>query len=390
MAEKKPVVEKDELRSLEVRALADELQQLRGSRLDKVYQSRLREFYFQFSASGKGKVLLRAIVPQAAYLASHKPEMTAMPKGFCVVLRKYLSNAFLDKVEQLGFDRILMLTFGKGESTYHVIIELFGKGNVILCDKDLTIMHALTYKSWRDRSVKRKVAYEQPPSRGNPFEMSQKEFGTALSSGGEAVRILAADIGLGNAYAEEVCLLAGVDKKTAKPQGEQLEALWDNTQKILKAKTMPQVVWRTESDGTKVLADVVLFPLRFYGQQEQEPAETLSAALETAFRDFSFGADTHPGAAQQKRLAQLERVLKSQEEMISSLKEGIAESQRKGESIYEHYQEIDRLLKEIREALKTTPWDEVREVFEAKRNVLQLDAKNKTVTVEIPPTPSGS
>ncbi len=388
MAGKTPVVEKDELRSLEVRALADELQQLIGARLDKVYQSSLREFYFQFSASGKGKMLLRIIVPQAAYLASHKPEMTTMPKGFCVLLRKHLSNAFLDRVEQLGFDRILLLTFGKGENTYHVVIELFGKGNVILCDKGMTILHALTYKSWRDRSVKRKVAYEQPPSRGNPLEMSQKEFGTVLSSGGEAVRILAADIGLGNAYAEEVCLLAGVDKKTAKPQGEQLKALWDNTQKMLKAKTMPQVVWRTEADGTKVLADVVLFPLKFYEHQGQEPAETLSAALETAFRDFSPGGDMRPGAAQQKRLAQLERVLKSQEEMVSSLKEGITESQRKGESIYEHYQEIDRLLREIREALKTTPWDEVREVF-GKRKV-QLDAKNKTVTVTIPPTPSGS
>lgn len=379
MAEKSPVVEKGEMRSLEVRALVDELQQLIGSRLDKVYQPHLKEFFFQFSAKGKGKILLRVIVPATAYIASHKPEMTAMPRDFCVVLRKHLSNAFLDKVEQLSFDRILMLTFGKGENTYHVVIELFSRGNVILCDKDRNIIHALTYKAWRDRSVKRKVAYEQPPARGNPFEISRKEFDTCLSSGEEVVRILAADLGLGNAYAEEVCLQAGVDKKTAKPHGEQLKALWESTKKIINAKPKPQLVWR----GKDVLADVVLFPLKFYDQCEQKPAKTLSAGLETAFKDFSFADDASASGKQQKKLAQLERVLQSQEEMISSLKEGITENHRKGEFIYEHYQEIATLLDEIREALKTKPWKEVREEFEAKHNILQLDAKKKTVTIQL-------
>lgn len=390
MAEKKPVVEKGEMRSLEVRALAGELQQLRGSRLDKVYQPCLRELYFQFSARGKGKALLRIIVPQVAYLASRKPEMTAVPKGLCVLLRKHISNAFLDRVEQLGFDRIIMLTFGKGENSYHVIIELFGKGNVILCGKDLAILHALTYRAWRDRSVKRGVQYELPPSRGNPLEMDREDFDAVLSSGEEIVRALATGLGLGNAYAEEVCLLAGVDKKTAKPQEKELKALWDKTREIMERKPEPQVVWRTEADGTKVLADVVLFPLKFYGPYEQEPAETLSAALETAFRYFPFAEGEGTGGKQGEKIAQLERVLRSQEEMVSSLKEGIAGSQRKGELIYEHYPEIAKLLEEIRGALRTQPWDEVRELFERRKGILQIDAKSRTVTVDILAIPSGS
>ena len=384
MTEKTPVVEKKEIRSLEVKALVDELQQLIGSRLDKVYQPHLKEFFFQFSVKGKGKIQLRVIVPAAAYITSHKPEMTTVPKNFCVVLRKHLSNAFLDKVEQLSFDRILMLTFGKGENKYHVIIELFGKGNVIFCDKDKIILHALTYKTWKVRSVKRKVVYEQPPSRGNPFEMSQKEFDTALSTGGEIVRILAADLGLGNAYAEEVCLKAGVDKKTTKPQEKELKALRGTMKKILDAKPKPQVIWRTEEDGSKVLADVVLFPLKFYEHYDQEPAKSLSAGLEIAFKEFSFAGDTGAGGKQQKKIKQLERVLKSQEKMMVSLKEGIKDNKRKGELIYERYQDIAKLLEEIRSALKTNPWKEVREQFEAKRNILQLDAKKKTVTVELP------
>ncbi len=374
--EKAPlIVEKKEMRSLEIKVLVSELQMLVGSRLDKAYQPNLKEFYFQFSVKGKGKQLLRVIVPAVAYIASSKPDMTSMPRNFCMVLRKYLGNAFLDSVEQLGFDRIIKLTFNRGE--HHVIIELFSRGNVILLDKDMNIMHALTYKSWKDRSVKRSVKYELPPAGLNPLEMKRKEFDVALASGGEIVRILARDLGLGDAYAEEACLRANVDKKTKKPALEQLETIWKEIGKLLKTKVKPQIVWK----GENVIADVVLFPLDFYTEMRQEPVAELSIGLETAFKEFSF---TDGGSLGMKKVAQAERIIVSQEEMIEQLKQGIVENQHKGEKIYEHYQEIDALLGRINDALKEKPWKEVKEEFEEKKGILQIDTKKKTVTVELP------
>jgi len=43
----------------------------------------------------------------------------------------------------MGFDRIIDLQFGVGEAAYHVILELYDKGNIILADKDYVMLNIL-------------------------------------------------------------------------------------------------------------------------------------------------------------------------------------------------------------------------------------------------------
>lgn len=58
-------------------------------------------------------------------------------------LRKHLKNKRLEAIDQLGIDRIIDLQFGTGEACYHVILELYDRGNVILCDYEYTILNVL-------------------------------------------------------------------------------------------------------------------------------------------------------------------------------------------------------------------------------------------------------
>lgn len=58
-------------------------------------------------------------------------------------MRKHLSNKRLEKLSQMGFDRIIDLQFGVGEAAYHVILELYDKGNIILADKDYVMINIL-------------------------------------------------------------------------------------------------------------------------------------------------------------------------------------------------------------------------------------------------------
>lgn len=60
------------------------------------------------------------------------------PSGFTMKLRKHLKNKRLEGVRQLGIDRIIDLEFGSGEACYHIIIELYDRGNILLCDYTLT------------------------------------------------------------------------------------------------------------------------------------------------------------------------------------------------------------------------------------------------------------
>lgn len=58
-------------------------------------------------------------------------------------MRKHLRNKRLEAINQLGFDRIVDLTFGSGEAEQHVILELYDRGNIALTDNTYTILNIL-------------------------------------------------------------------------------------------------------------------------------------------------------------------------------------------------------------------------------------------------------
>ena len=85
-----------------------------------------------------------------------------LPSGFSMKLRKHLRTKELEKIEQLGIDRVIDLTFGKGEAAYHILVELYASGNVILTDFEYTILSLLRSHKFEDEtsvSVKSKYPF---------------------------------------------------------------------------------------------------------------------------------------------------------------------------------------------------------------------------------------
>ena len=54
-----------------------------------------------------------------------------------------MRNKRLEGVEQLGVDRVVDLTFGSGDLTHHLIVELYDKGNIVLTDHEYVILNVL-------------------------------------------------------------------------------------------------------------------------------------------------------------------------------------------------------------------------------------------------------
>ena len=50
---------------------------------------------------------------------------------YLVQMRKHLRSRRLEKIEQLGIDRIVDLQFGSGEASYHIILELYDRVSFI-------------------------------------------------------------------------------------------------------------------------------------------------------------------------------------------------------------------------------------------------------------------
>ncbi|VDL18044.1 unnamed protein product [Hymenolepis diminuta] len=77
-----------------------------------------------------------------------------MPLGFTMKLRKHIKNKKISNIQQLGIDRVVDLTFGFEELAFHLIAELYGKGNMFLTDANYTILHLLRRRTDADQEVK--------------------------------------------------------------------------------------------------------------------------------------------------------------------------------------------------------------------------------------------
>ena len=83
----------------------------------------------------------------------------------------------------MGIDRVIDLTFGKGEAAYHILVEFYASGNVILTDFEYTILSLLRSHKFEDEtSVSVKSKY--------PFSHSANLTVDSITVEPETVRLL--------------------------------------------------------------------------------------------------------------------------------------------------------------------------------------------------------
>lgn len=136
---------KSRMTALDVRATVEEMRAtLVGLRLQKIYNINNKMFLFKFGeGENKKSVLLENGVRfHLTELAREKPKL---PSQFVMKLRKHIRSWRLDSIVQLQHDRTVDLCFGVAgtEGCFHIIVELFSKGNVILTDYTYKMMMLL-------------------------------------------------------------------------------------------------------------------------------------------------------------------------------------------------------------------------------------------------------
>ena len=85
-----------------------------------------------------------------------------LPSGFSMKLRKHLRTRKCENIWQLGIDRVVDITFGKGEFAHHILVELYASGNVILTDHEYTILSLLRSHKFEENAriaVKQKYPF---------------------------------------------------------------------------------------------------------------------------------------------------------------------------------------------------------------------------------------
>ncbi len=209
---------KKEMSSFDVRSVVTELSGLEGAHMNKIYHWDAGNVLFRINVQGEGKRELFFKDKKWLYCLPVKPKTPTLPTSFASFLRKYIDNAHVNGVRQVGFDRVVEMSLSKADVDYRLIFELFGGGNVLLV-KDGIILNCLIQKTWRDRKIKPGEPYLMAKSRFDPTESTREDFVTSFrSSDSDAVRTLAMPVNLGGQYAEEICVRVGVDKSTPASQ----------------------------------------------------------------------------------------------------------------------------------------------------------------------------
>ena len=77
------------------------------------------------------------------HLTTYERDKAQVPSNFTLKLRKHVRTRRIEKVEQLGADRVIVITCGSGVAEHKLVIELYDKGNLVLTDKDLSVLTLL-------------------------------------------------------------------------------------------------------------------------------------------------------------------------------------------------------------------------------------------------------
>ncbi|XP_048394018.1 ribosome quality control complex subunit NEMF-like isoform X2 [Stegostoma tigrinum] len=152
---------KSRFNTIDIRAIVSELQSLLGMRVNNVYDVDNKTYLIRLQKPESKAVLL-----VESGIRIHTTEFewpkNMMPSGFAMKCRKHLKSRRLIHIKQLGVDRIVDFQFGSDQAAYHLIVELYDRGNIILTDNEYTILNLLRFRTDEVQDVKFAVRERYP------------------------------------------------------------------------------------------------------------------------------------------------------------------------------------------------------------------------------------
>ena len=232
-------------------------------------------------------------------------------------LRSDLLRSKIEKVEQIGTERIAYLTFSNFDNRFVLIVEFFGEGNMLLCNyskKILALMHSIDV---RHRQLRIGLEYKPPPEDGiDIIDLKKEEFKEILSTSTSIGKIIGRGLGLPKKYVEEIIRLSSIDR--TKPSDEisedEFESLFDviriTISNVINGVHDPTIITDAEKSD--------IFPIRFSDDNTgAREVPSFNEGLDIIFteRILEKGKSLYSEEAQ-KRISELQNRLEEQKNAI--------------------------------------------------------------------------
>nr|XP_024087162.2 ribosome quality control complex subunit NEMF isoform X2 [Pongo abelii] len=372
--------------TIDLRAVLAELNaSLLGMRVNNVYDVDNKTYLIRLQKPDfKATLLLESGI--RIHTTEFEWPKNMMPSSFAMKCRKHLKSRRLVSAKQLGVDRIVDFQFGSDEAAYHLIIELYDRGNIVLTDYEYVILNILRFRTDEADDVKFAVRERYPLDHARAAEplLTLERLTEIVASApkGELLkRVLNPLLPYGPALIEHCLIENGfsgnvkVDEKLETKDIEKVLVSLQKAEDYMKATSnfsgKGYIIQKREIkpslEADKPVEDILTYeefhPFLF-SQHSQCPYiefESFDKAVDEFYSKIE-GQKIDLKALQQEKqaLKKLDNVRKDHENRLEALQQAQEIDKLKGELIEMNLQIVDRAIQVVRSALANQiDWTEI-------------------------------
>ncbi|KAM4853727.1 ribosome quality control complex subunit NEMF [Thomomys bottae] len=372
--------------TVDLRAVLAELNaSLLGMRVNNVYDVDTKTYLIRLQKPDfKATLLLESGI--RIHTTEFEWPKNMMPSSFAMKCRKHLKSRRLVSAKQLGMDRIVDFQFGSDEAAYHLIIELYDRGNIVLTDYEYLILNILRFRTDEADDVKFAVRERYPVDHVRAVEplltLERLTEVIAKAPKGELLkRVLNPLLPYGSALIEHCLIENGfsgnvkVDEKLESKDIEKVLGCLQKAEEYMKTTSnfsgKGYIIQKREVkpslEVNKPVEDILTYeefhPFLF-SQHSQCPYiefESFDKAVDEFYSKIE-GQKIDLKALQQEKqaLKKLDNVRKDHENRLEALQQAQEIDKLKGELIEMNLQIVDRAIQVVRSALANQiDWTEI-------------------------------
>jgi len=295
------------LAGIELRYLVNDInKKIDGYYVSNIYGITKDSLLFKFHHPEKSDVLLM-LSTFGIWITKVKIEPIE-PNKLLKHLRNNLLRFKLKEVKQIGTERIVYLTLSYFEKEFVIVVELFGDGNIIICNNEMKILALSHSINVRHRQLRVGSQYVQPPLDNlDILNMTEKDFEPIHSTSIAVAKWIGKTLGLPRKYIEEITRLAKVEskKKGEDVSDEEVKRLFDSATQIINnvvnGKHDPEIVRNDE---------IHVNPISLDGENHEKIASFMDG-LDTVFTENILNkGKTIQSSSFTKKISELETRLK--------------------------------------------------------------------------------
>lgn len=285
-------------------ALSDELnKRLTGASISKIAQPEKYELLFTIKGGDSdGAIFLFASANASLpllYLTNEKKKSPDNAPAFCMAMRKYCQGGRILSVGQVGFERVIRLTYShRGEmgdvTDFHLYFEIMGRhSNIILTDQNDVIIDAIKRINSSVSSV-REVLPQKPyfiPSQEgkvSPFDLDREGFSKKVFIGNRTIEkaLLDSFTGFGTLISSELAFRSGlsadsfVEALSAEEKNALCSSFFSLLEELKEKRFSPAIYTPLSRLDSKEYSAICL---KSFSDMEKKPFESTSSMLEAFY-----------------------------------------------------------------------------------------------------------